>query len=167
MGRRSLLTVAATLATILTLVAWPASADDYSNTDYAQHDADNMSRSSTRQPYELTTPEYFIPMTEMAVQTWLEDQGRQFADIDSGRLRLSLGQLLPGGDVGDPRTFDEFTPRHVVFLARTGAKLEGDVWGGDAPGPRPGVVITTGSIQAPGIGVLVGGAVPSRPPATS
>jgi hypothetical protein len=36
----------------------------------------------------------------------------------------------------------------VTFLSRTGAKLQGHIWGTDAPGPRPGVVITTGSIQA-------------------
>src|SRR5256885_16845442 len=38
--------------------------------------------------------------------------------------------------------------RRVEFLARTGAKLSGHVWGDSGSGSRPGIVITTGSIQA-------------------
>jgi hypothetical protein len=38
--------------------------------------------------------------------------------------------------------------RRVEFLARTGAKLSGHVWGSEGSARRPGIVITTGSIQA-------------------
>jgi dienelactone hydrolase len=76
--------------------------------------------------------------------------------MDPGHPHLSLGQLVPGGSTTDPfRTIKRWTAAgrgrvdDVSFDATNGAKLNGHVFRPPAstPGPYPGVVITTGSIQ--------------------
>lgn len=143
-------TLSLVLVAALAAVAWPAiGADDYSDPAYAEHDVDNMTRSMRRQGEEFSDPAYYLPFLQHMPSSWLDRQGRQVADLVAGRIRLTLGQTLPGGGVGNPRTYRKLTPTPVAFLARTGAKLEGHVWGLEGPGPKPGVVITTGSIQGP------------------
>ena len=53
-----------------------------------------------------------------------------------------------GGASATPRLREGHASAASPSSRRTGAKLQGHIWGTDAPGPRPGVVITTGSIQA-------------------
>ena len=69
---------------------------------------------------------------------------------------LTLAQFIPGGTTADPfRTMSRWTDagrgrvQAISFPAKDGAQLNGYVFEPPAsvPGPYPGVVITTGSIQ--------------------
>ena len=124
-------------------------ADTYANQAYLQHDIDNVSRSSVtgRQLAYLTDLKYDAAFTPTAAESFLASLGRQTADVAHGRHYLTLGALLPGGEVGDPTKYHEMTPTVVSFVSRTGAKLVGRLWSDDKPGEHPGVVITPGSIQ--------------------
>ncbi len=126
-----------------------AQADDWSDPDYLQHDIDNVSRStvSGRQLMYLTDPTYAAALAPAATQAFLTNVGRQVSDLPHGRVYATLGQLLPGGAVGDPHHYYDRTPTTVAFLSRTGAKLVGRLWSDGEPGPHPAVVITPGSIQ--------------------
>jgi dienelactone hydrolase len=138
---------AAALAIALLGAAAAAQANDYSDDAYREHDAENMARSSARQRGMATSPDYMLAFMKSGGRTWWDATGNQLADLNTGRVHAGLGQILPGGAVGDPQAYDEMTPRRIQFLSRTGAKLSGRIWGSEAPGPRPGIVITTGSIQ--------------------
>lgn len=147
-GRRLFIAVgAATLAWSATAPA--QAADNYSNKDYRTHDLDNVSRSivSGRQLAYLGDVNYGKAFTPTAAESFLINLGRQVADLQRGRYYLTLGQLLPGGQVGDPTKYHEMTPTIVSFVSRTGAKLVGRIWSDGADGPHPAVVITPGSIQ--------------------
>jgi hypothetical protein len=123
-------------------------ADDYSNQAYAEHDADNMSRSAGRHLADLTRPEWHEATRTATAESYLRALGLQFAELPNGRVKTGLGQWIPGGAVGDPEAWNAMPSRRVQFLTRTGAKLVGHIWGSEGSGRRPGIVITTGSIQA-------------------
>jgi dienelactone hydrolase len=130
--------------------ATPArAADTYSNRAYARFDVDNVSRStlSGRQRAYVTDPAYNKAFTPAAAESFLADLGKQVNDIPYGRHYVTLGQLLPGGSVGDPTQYHALTPTPVAFLSRTGAKLVGRLWSDGKDGAHPGIVITPGSIQ--------------------
>ncbi len=76
--------------------------------------------------------------------------------LDPTHPHATLGQLVPGGTTADPfRTIRRWTQARrgrvtdISFPATDGAKLNGHLFRPPAhvPGPYPGVVITTGSIQ--------------------
>ena len=145
--RKLLRAGAGLVAASLVLLGGPArAASDYSDSAYRDHDLDNVSRSTARQTGEFTSPEYGSAFAFTAAESWLQAQGNQVGDARSGRVHGGLGQLLPGGAVGDPQHYYDLTPIRVQFLSRTGAKLSGRIWGADGK-PKPGIVITTGSIQ--------------------
>lgn len=142
--------LATAVAAGLVGTATPAyAANDYSDAAYRRHDIDNVSRAtvSGRQRAYLTDPSYARPFVTTAAESSLANLGKQVADTPYGRKYLTLGQLLPGGAVGDPKQYHAMTPTTVAFLSRTGAKLVGRVWSDGKDGPHPGVVITPGSIQ--------------------
>jgi hypothetical protein len=147
--RRRLL-VAVVVALALGAMAAPSvlAGNDYSDPAYAQHDLDNISRSSERHVADLTRPEWNEAARQATAQSYLAALGIQLADLDNGRIHTGLGQWIPGGSVGDPEAYNAMPSRRVQFLARTGAKLSGHIWGSEGSGRRPGIVITTGSIQA-------------------
>ncbi len=129
-----------------------AASSDYSNPDYAAYDADNMGRTTERQGYHLTTPGYWEASASTFLSTFLAGQARQSSDLLDGRAYVTLGQVLPGGNVGDPEAYDAGLRYEVDFLNREGAKLVGNIWPCRAAiagkqAACPGVVITTGSIQ--------------------
>jgi hypothetical protein len=148
MRRRVL--IACVLALVVGALAAPKvlAGNDYSDPAYAQHDLDNISRSSGRHLADLTRPEWHEAMQSATAQSYLAALGIQLADIPNGRIHTGLGEWVPGGSVGDPEVYNAMPSRRVEFLARTGAKLSGHVWGDAGTGSRPGIVITTGSIQA-------------------
>ena len=142
--------LAAAVATALTLLAVSgvAEADSYEDPDYAEFDLDNMSRSSARQSGQLTDPEYHADFGSTALESHAQNLLDQAREAPNGRVYAGLGQLLPGGSVGDPKAYHEVTTTEVNFLFRSGAKLEGHLFAPlDGNGPAPAVVITTGSIQ--------------------
>ena len=144
------LLAAATAA--LLVVAGTAHAEEepatYEDPEYAEFDLDNVSRSSARQAAMATDPEYHADFLSTATESHAENQLDQLREAGNGRVYAGLGQLLPGGSVGDPKAYHEVTTTEVNFLFRSGAKLEGHLFAPvEGSGPRPAVVITTGSIQ--------------------
>ena len=135
----------------------PAHANDYSNPDYFAYDRDNMARTTEDQGYHVTNESYREAARETFLDTWLQGLARQNRDFDDGRVYAGLGQILPGGNVGDPETHLDGPRVEVEFLNREGTKLVGNVWpcreylerasSGSAVGGCPLVVVTTGSIQ--------------------
>ena len=122
--------------------------NDWSDQAYAEHDADNMARTSGRHMADLTRPEWHDATRTATAESYLRALGLQFAELPNGRVKTGLGQWIPGGAVGDPEVWNALPSRRVQFLTRTGAKLTGHVWGSEGEGQRPGIVITTGSVQA-------------------
>jgi hypothetical protein len=149
-GMRRRLLIACVLALVVGALAAPRvlAGNDYSDPAYAQHDLDNVTRSTGRWLADLTRPEWHQAMQSATAQSYLAALGIQLADLQNGRIHTGLGQWIPGGSVGDPDVYNAIPSRRVEFLARTGAKLSGHVWGSDGAAVRPGIVITTGSIQA-------------------
>ena len=150
--RHRLLSTATAAAVLLAMSAGAArGGDTYSDPDYAQHDLDNMGRSSVegRQRGYLTDPAYAQAFTPAAADSFLKNLGRQVADAKETRVYGGLGQLLPGGSVGDPTHYydADVTVIPVAFIARTGAKLSGRLFFDGKAGEHRGVVITPGSIQ--------------------
>ncbi|MEY2568736.1 MAG: hypothetical protein QOE35_3265 [Actinomycetota bacterium] len=142
--------LACLVALVLGGLAAPAvlAGNDYSDQAYAEHDLDNVTRSTGRHLHDETDPTWHDATRTATAESYLAALGLQFADIPNGRVHTGLGQWIPGGSVGDPKAWNAMPYRRVQFLSRTGAKLSGHIWGSEAPGPRPGIVITTGSIQA-------------------
>lgn len=149
------LVIAVLTAAILAvpLVGASAAPSDYSDPEYAAFDADNMARTTERQRYHFTTPGYWEASQSTFLSTFLAGQARQSSDLQDGRAYVTVGQVAPGGNVGDPEAYDAGLRYEVEFLNREGAKLVGNVWPCRArtktgtQAPCPGVVITTGSIQ--------------------
>lgn len=125
-----------------------AAADDWTDADYRDHDVDNYTRARGRMIAEGTDPAYHRAF----VSACLDSQGRsvlkQANEALNGRIYGGVGQATCWWSVGDAPDYFDVSPTRVRFLARTGAKLQGHVWGLEHAGERPGVVITTGSIQA-------------------
>jgi dienelactone hydrolase len=146
---RSFVAIALVAAALVAIATPLARADDYSDAAYVEHDLDNMQRATTqgRQLEYLTDPAYNLAFGPAAAESYLANLGKQTADLAYGRAYLTLGQLLPGGSVGDPTAYHELTPTTVGFLSRTGAKLIGRLWTDGAAEAKPAVVITPGSIQ--------------------
>ena len=122
----------------------------YSNPDYLLHDGDNVTRSFARQSGNVSDPAYQQAFLGTAAKSWLALQGRQLDDLRRKRIYGTLGELLPGGAVGDPKAYASVPFPQVFFKTRPGAQLSGRCWGADAPAgapAKPAVVITTGSIQ--------------------
>lgn len=148
MNRRAA-TVAALVVALAGGSTLAARADSYQDEAYRQHDLDNMARTAGRQADQATDPEYLAQLAAAGAETELANLGTQLADLSRGRLYGGLGQVLPGGAVGDATEFHALEAVEVNFLARTGAKLNGRLfWDGEA-GPHPMVTITSGSIQGP------------------
>ena len=124
-------------------------ADGYADPAYLAHDLDNVARSTVdgRQLASLADLEYGYALLPATLDSFATNTSRQVADLARGRVYATLGQLLPGGAVGDPFAYGELSPTTVAFTSRTGAKLLGRLWDDGSPGPKPGVVITPGSIQ--------------------
>jgi len=147
---RPSITAVGLVALLLALVVAPrATADTYQDPDYLAYDLDNMARTSERQGYHFSTPEFWLASADAFRESWLSGVQRQARDLEEGRLHVTVGQLAPGGNVGDPETYFEPERIEVEFIDRAGTKLVGNVWPCTEPGPDgcPGVVITTGSIQ--------------------
>ncbi|HSP03971.1 MAG TPA: hypothetical protein VLR27_10740 [Acidimicrobiales bacterium] len=146
MHRRT--TIVAAVVAAAALLAPAATADTYEDPAYAEFDIENMSRSLGRQAEHLTDPEFHRDFAATAVESQVENAVDQVREAPNGRVYGGLGQVLPGGSVGDPKAYHEVTATEVNFLFRSGAKLEGHLFAPlDGTGPAPAVVITTGSIQ--------------------
>ena len=141
------LALAVPLAAAL-LAAPQADADSYMDDAYREFDLDNITRSLQRQTAMLSDPEFQADFAATALESQVENVSDQAREVRNGRVYAGLGQVLPGGSVGDPTEYHEVATTEVNFLFRSGAKLEGHLFAPVAgPTPAPAVVITTGSIQ--------------------
>jgi dienelactone hydrolase len=137
------------LLCLFVLVPGPArAADDYSDPEYLEHDLDNYTRARGRMISESSSVDYHQDFAGACADSSSRAVAKQANDLRFGRVYGGVGQATCWWSVGDAPAYYEVSQRRVYFLSRTGAKLQGHVWGTEAPGPRPGVVITTGSIQA-------------------
>lgn len=149
MSRRRLIAHAAVLLCLFALVPGGARADDYTDPDYLQHDLDNYTRARGRQITEAISPAYHAAFAGACADSSGRAVAKQVNDVRFGRIYAGVGQATCWWSVGDAPDYFDVGQRRVHFLSRSGAKLQGHIWGAQAPGPRrPGVVITTGSIQA-------------------
>lgn len=152
MRRRALL---AAVAVAAVLGAVPvARADGYGDAAYLEHELDNLTRSvgpGSRQLEAALDPEQVATVVVHGIAEWLSNLGTQVAGLPAGRIHATLGQLLPGANVGDPVSYaaSPIVPVEVDFVSRTGALLHGRLWWDGGPGRLPGIVLTSGSIQAP------------------
>jgi len=146
--RRTTAIAAGALAVAALVAPRIAEADSYDDPVYAEFDIDNMSRSTGRHQVMVADPEYQGDFLATAAESQAENVVDQLREAPNGRVYGGLGQVLPGGSVGDPKAYHEVTSTEVNFLFRSGAKLEGHLFAPLAgTGPAPAVVITTGSIQ--------------------
>jgi hypothetical protein len=140
--------VLASTCTVAGLLPTAAAGNDYSDPAYAQHDADNLTRGRGAQVYEATTPSYTSDFAAAAADSSGRHAAKQLSELRKGRVYGGLSGYVPTyGGTGDPELYFAMSPRRVHFLSRTGAKLQGHVWGADGSAKKPGVVITPGSIQ--------------------
>jgi hypothetical protein len=142
------------LAALLCLLLLPAaalaqeSANNYSDPDYARHDVDNYTRGRGQVYERAVRSEYHQTFVGAAADSMLRAAGKQANDARYGRVYGGFSHYVATyGATGDPEIYFDLEPRRVHFLSRTGAKLQGHIWGAEDAGRRPGVVITPGSIQ--------------------
>jgi hypothetical protein len=128
----------------LLLLAAPAQAFDIAR------EADNYLRAQQRMR------EYLTPSYQVLLRTATVEGAAAFAGalaVDPTRTPLTVCATRLDACAGDVRLYrwGNRAPEHVRevhFTSRTGALLSGHVWSyGDRGTPRPGVVITPGSLQ--------------------
>jgi alpha-beta hydrolase superfamily lysophospholipase len=135
----------------LAMLAAPVAA---SAADYApDSEAANFGKIRERFQYDAGTPEYRALAAQTGAESELEYAQIQATDPE----RAPLNPCAHRGNEcnGDARFYgwgDQGSGlvRDILFTARDGATLSGKVWATAAgPAKRPGIVITTGSVQAP------------------
>lgn len=147
MRRRPLLLLCAMLIVATVIPAGAAGAEDYTDPVYREHDLDNANRSRGGLLSQATSPSYLTSFATVSAQELVKLAARQAEDAAHGRVYGGVG-WVPNFATGDPEAYRDVPRREVFFLARTGAKLSGHIWGSEAPGPRPGVLITTGGLAS-------------------
>ena len=146
-----------TLAAVLCLLVLPTAAlaqqpqrspNNYRDPDYARHDVDNYTRGRGQIYERAARPAYHQAFVGAAADSMLRAAAKQANDARYGRVYGGFSHYVATyGATGDPQIYFDLEPRRVHFLSRTGAKLQGHIWGAGGEGRRPGVVITPGSIQ--------------------
>jgi dienelactone hydrolase len=144
-GWRARVAIVALLACLIA----PAGAAAFS----PDREAKNFAKVLERPRYVTLTPEFLSLLLQKTkdglgdlIQRTLSDPGRLPANVCGARMFECAG---------DVRFYDwperaNGIRQPVVFTARSGATISGDVWATkDGPAQRPAVVITTGSVQAP------------------
>lgn len=130
-------------------MAAPATASAYDPLD----EAANFAKLLEREQHVTLQPDFVTKLTTVGVQA-LADRAAQIA-ADPERLPANVCTIKAFECAGDVRFYDwpetaGGIREPVVFTARSGATISGHVWATeDGPAKRPGIVITTGSVQAP------------------
>ncbi|MBI2168694.1 MAG: hypothetical protein HYU28_04215 [Actinobacteria bacterium] len=158
--------LAAAVAVVVLAPLNPARADEPTpgTPEWLQRDLANQEFATRRLQDQYTNPAFGQAGFFGIVSNYPNNVADQLAHPD--RPMATLGQWIPGGDVGDPLRLHWHDERKrgirsdVEYENRYGARLTGHVWAPKVPftdpvtgqvsnGPFPAVVITTGSIQAP------------------
>ena len=134
---------------LVVMAAGPARAAAYS----LDAELANFAKILERQRYITLTPEFLAELHLRSTQALLERVRSKAEDPERSPTNLcGIKGLECAGDIRfhDWHLHGDGIRKDVIFTARSGATISGHVWatrGG--PDQRPGVVITTGSVQAP------------------
>jgi dienelactone hydrolase len=137
------------VAALLACLLAPATASAFD----AGREVQNFSKVLERERYVTLTPEFLSLLTKETANGLGDLIRRTLSDPE--RLPANVCGARTFECAGDVRFYDwpdraDGIRRPVVFTARSGATISGDVWATrDGPPQRPAVVITTGSVQAP------------------
>jgi dienelactone hydrolase len=135
---------------LLVVLGGPATATAY---DPAL-EAKNFAKIQERNAYEVLTPEFQARMQEQNARDAVEFPLLLAGDPERNPLGNICAQRK-NECAGDVRFYDWPDAGYglrvpVLFTARSGAVISGSVWRTrSGPDRRPGIVITTGSVQAP------------------
>ncbi len=147
MRRRALR--AAIAAACFGLLALPVGARAFS----LDAELKNFAKVTERELHITLTPEFLTLLVAQSATAPLELLEQLATDPE--RLPANLCGLRGLECAGDVRFYDWAEQGHglrtpVLYTARSGATISGNVWATEAgPAKRPGIVITTGSVQAP------------------
>lgn len=117
-------------------------------------ESENFAKTAEREQYITKTPAFQTLLAEKEAESQLENVEIQTTDPE----RNPYGNVCWSRQrecAGDVRFYDwaedtDGIRKPVLFTARSGATLSGNVWATrNGPARRPAVVITTGSVQAP------------------
>ncbi|MDX6616487.1 MAG: hypothetical protein QOD60_1578 [Solirubrobacterales bacterium] len=113
----------------------------------------NFSKTTERERYVTLTPDFLSLLLSQTATAPLETLNQLATDPE--RMPANVCGIRGFECAGDVRFYDwgkrtGNIQQPVLFTARDGATLSGTVWATkDGPATRPGIVITTGSVQAP------------------
>ena len=137
------------LAALLLVAALPAPAVAFA----PDQEARNYQKINERHQYETGTPEYQAMLRTRGLEEEAELAQIRVTDPERNPDNLCANHM--DGCAGDVRFYSWEEDGHglrrpVLYTAASGATISGHVWATKAgPARRPGVVITTGSVQAP------------------
>ena len=120
----------------------------------AAQEAQNFSKITERERYITATPEFQTELQKQNVRDAVQ-YPKIIANDPARNFAANICAHRTNECAGDVRFYDwqkkGYGLMHpVLFTARDGATLSGTVWATrSGPATRPGIVITTGSVQAP------------------
>ena len=147
---RSRLLRSALVSACAVLLAAPAGAGAFS----ADAELANFAKTLERERYITLTPEFLAELHLRSTEALLERAQALAADPERAPANAcGIKGLECAGDIRFHDWHEESAAavrKSVLFTARSGATISGHVWATrSGPGRRPGIVITTGSVQAP------------------
>lgn len=116
-------------------------------------EAKNFSKINERNQHITFTPEFQLALQQQNTRDLVEYAQLLAADAERNPL-ANICSNRKNECAGDVRFYDwgerYGAAQPVLFTARSGATISGKVWATqEGPARRPGIVITTGSVQAP------------------
>jgi len=124
-----------------------------------QLEAQNFAKINERNQHIVFTPEFQARLTDQTSQDNVDLVDIQVAELEAelADRRLFLANVCAQRKQqcsGDVRFYDWHgtagTRTPVLYTARSGATISGNVWATDeGPAKRPAIVVTSGSVQAP------------------
>jgi len=120
----------------------------------AAREAQNFSKITERERYLTATPEFQTELQKQNVRDSIQ-YPKIIANDPERNFAANICAHRKNECAGDVRFYDwqkdGYGLKHpVLFTARDGATISGTVWATrSGPPKRPGIVITTGSVQAP------------------
>jgi dienelactone hydrolase len=139
----------AALAALVCCLLAPAGAAAFS----PDREVQNFAKVFERERYVTLTPDFLSLLAQQTGNGLVDLVQRTTSDPE--RLPTNVCGARMFECAGDVRFYDwpdraDGIRQPVVFTARSGATLSGDVWATrNGPAQRPAIVITTGSVQAP------------------
>jgi dienelactone hydrolase len=113
----------------------------------------NFAKVTERERYITLTPEFLVELHTRSTQALLERVRAKAEDPERSPTNVcGIKGLECAGDIRfhDWHEHGDGVRKTVLFTARSGATISGHVWATRrGPAQRPGIVITTGSVQAP------------------